>query len=567
MMQTFRKSMRLILFIVVAAFALLIFFEWGLNVTGIRATPETDIAKIDGNPVSYTDYLKYVQSKENETKGITRDEIWSEMIEEIVWGNLIRKERLGTTDDEIWAIIRSNPPREIYESEHMKNEKGEFDYKKYLELLSLPQSRQWLMEYEYRIRRELPREKLRSLITTMGWVSPFEDSVTIVKLTTIYSFSFISMPLFRARPLAQITDEELSDYYNKNIKDFLFPSSKILKYIFFERRPSAADTLEAREKIEDFVERIKEGEDFLKVAEEVSDDSIIEQKFSEEIELLPYVANIYKNLKNGEISEIFKGPNGFEIIKKVKKGMIYRVKTNIEVSRATIEDIYDKIEVFKEAVKERGFDVAAEELGIPVRKTMPMNPEKVNFPLRNTDGLAKFLLSKNINEIAGPFSSLGGYYLFAVDSVIPQQKQDFDELKPMVKARYEREKYKEVMADYLQNIYNQLTSGKTMEDITSRDTLIILQTNIKNLNIDQIKTQYGLEFAGACARLQTKQISLPVITDWAGYIIRVDSISIVPFDSTMISSLQIERQMRLGGLTQTIFTPKKIVDNRDKFFE
>jgi hypothetical protein len=169
MMQKLRKKTRLVLFIALAGFAMLIFFQWGINVTGIKTDQKTDIAKIDGIPISYRNYIRFVQTHERERKGISRDEIWAEMIDQIMWTSLLRKERIRVTDEEIWTIIRNNPPREIYESEYMKDENGEFDFNKYFELLRSPQSRQWLLQYEYSLREQLPKEKLRSLIATMTW--------------------------------------------------------------------------------------------------------------------------------------------------------------------------------------------------------------------------------------------------------------------------------------------------------------------------------------------------------------------------------------------------------------
>ncbi len=568
MMQNLRRNTRLILFIVLAAFALLIFFQWGLDITGIKTGEETDVAKIDGTPVPYTQYLRYAQSMENERRGISRDEIWQSMIEEIVWNNLAKKEKIRITDDEIWQIIRSNPPRQLYESEYMKNEKGEFDYNKYLELLKSPESRQWLLEYEFNLRRELPKEKIRSLITTMGWSSPFEDSIIMAKQTTIYDISFISVLLFRLRGLLSISDEELIDFYNKNKKEFISPESKILKYVFFEKRPSNQDTTEARERLEDFIIRVREGEDFLTVAKEVSDDTVIQISFKDENEIPPYQAAVFKKLKNGEISEIFLSPMGFEVIKRVNKNLFYSVKTKIEVSPTTIGEIYDRITSFKETAEILGFDSTAREFNLTVHRTLPLSPERSGFPVRNQDALKKIITkTKNKKEIFGPFSSIGGYYLFVLDSIIPQKVLDPINNKQVIQARYERTKLKEFAREYLNALYNQLALGKTLEQLAAVDTILSFQNDIKGMSLAQIESRYGQEFAGVVGQLEQGQISKPLVTDWAGYIIRCDKKISIPFDTTMVSYLQMARQMRLQYLSQKIFTPKKVIDNRDKFFE
>lgn len=570
MMQNFRRNTRIILFIVVAAFVLLIFFQWGLDITGISEHKEINIAEIDGVPVPYTDYLRFIQNKEKESRGISRDAIWNLMIDEVMWNNLIKKENIRAVDEEIWAIIKNNPPKQIYESEYMRDSAGNFDYNKYLDLLKAPQSRQWLLEYEFNLRKELPKEKLRSLIFTMAWASPFEDSIMMSKQMGIYDFSFLSLPLFRIRSKIDINEEDLKKYCTAHKKDFTYPESKVLKYVFFERVPSHDDTTEARERLEDFLLRIKEGEDFLTVAREISDDTLIEKRFKNESELMQYEAEVYKKLKDGESSNIILSSRGFEVIKRIHKGYIYSVRVNINVSSSTLADLNDRIESFKVSAKETDFEDAANDFNLKVNKTHPLNPEKINFPVRDQEGLAK-VLRKTLkpNDIIGPFSSFGGYYLFTLDSIIPGKilSLDNDNDKNIIRARYEREKLKTLLGEYLNDVSNQFMSGTTLEQLAQKDTLLYLQSGISNLSLADIETKYGIEFAGVLAGLEPGQTSKPLLTDWAGYIIRCDKKSVLPFDSTMVNYLQYRRQIRLQNLSQSIFTPKKIVDNRDKFFE
>jgi len=302
------------LFIALAGFLLLIFFQWGFNIMGIGEERETDIAIVDGTPVSYTEYLRFAQQKEMEYRGISMDDIWMLMIEEVMWQKLVQQEEFGVTDEEILIMIRGNPPRDIYESEYFRDENGEFDHNKYLELLRAPQSRPWLIEYERNLRKELPREKLRSLLATLGWVSPYEDSMLIAERTTRYDVTVLMLAYFRVRKLFTISEEDARAYYNRNREKFSRPESKILKYIFFERKPSSYDTTEAREGIEDFIARLEEGEDFLAVAQEMSDDSVIVREFEGETGLQPYLQDVYSGLKNGAVSGVIQGPHGYEML-------------------------------------------------------------------------------------------------------------------------------------------------------------------------------------------------------------------------------------------------------------
>jgi len=566
MMQTLRKKTRIILFIVLAGFAALIFFQWGFNIMGIKEQKETNIAEINGTPISYREYLRFYESKKQEQRGTSSEDIWNLMIEEFMWQDLVRKERVGVNDKELWEVIKSNPPQAIYESEYMQDENGKFDFNKYYELLRSPQSRSWLLSYESDLRRQIPKEKVRSLLSTFGWVSPYEDSIEVLKQTTKYNIASLSIPIYRARGLLNLSEEDLRTYYKKNKEKFKEPERRVLKYVFFPKRPSHYDSLDARERLEDFLLRIEEGEDFLTVAREVSDDTSIVISFEGEAGLKPYLMRVYKKLKDGEVSDIIQASRAFEVIKRVRKGLVYKVRANIEVSATTRGEINDKIISFKEAVQEIGFDSAAAEIELPVSSTHAIAVENLTFPVRDKERLRKFLSKVKKGEVGGPFSSIGGYYLFTLDSMIPEHYPAFEKIKGKVEATMERELLKETVKDRLERAYEELVSGTAMEEVAARDTLLYFSYS-RDINLGQIQVRYGGEVAGLVFGLEQGQISRPLMLDWAGYIVRCDKKEVSPFDSTMLTYLQMKRQVRLEQIWMKVFTPQEIKDNRDQFFE
>ncbi len=566
MMQALRKKTKYVLFIVLAGFALLIFFRWGLDVTGVRNVREKNIGEIDGVSIPYTDYVRFARQKLQGSRGISRDDIWQSMVEEIVWNNLLKKEKITVSDEEVWAVIRNNPPREIYESEFMKDENGEFDYNKYYELLRAPQSRPWLLEYERSIRRQIPREKFRSLLSSFGWVSPYEDSILVEAQTAEYSISYLGLPVNRAGHLLEISEQEMREYYASNMMEFTRPELKIFEYVFFERKPSVYDTMEARERIEDFIDRVKDGEDFLALAQEVSDDTSIVVEFENEAEIKPSLLDVYKKLKNGEMSGVVETTQGFEVVKRVERGVVHRVTMKIDVSQTTLGEIYDKIMSFKDLAQEWSFDSAGVDFELRVRKTFPLSSDNVTFPVRNQELLGEFVADAKMGEIGGPFTSFGGYYLFELDSIIPETHPSFEDVIPQVKAKIEREKIKEVIKQRLDEYHDRLIAGIPMENVASEDTIVTFHES-DAMTLEQIQMKMGAEFAGEVASLEPGQLSSPLVTDRGGYIIRCDEKTERPFDSTMIAELQMKRQVRLNMLTVDIFTPKQIKDNRDVFFE
>lgn len=568
LMQKLRKYIKYVLFIALVGFGALIFFNWGANIQGQRRNGETDIAVINNQEISYRYYLGYKQVKEQEIRGITDEEIWNLFLEDFMWQYLISKERIGVTDDELWVVIRSNPPQEVYEADFMQNEQGEFDYDKYLELLRSPQSRAWLLEYENNLRRQIPKEKLRSLFLTFGWISPHEDSFSLMWQTTFYNLRVLSIPLFTLRSMLQISEAESRVYFQEHTEEFETPEQKILKYVFFKREASSDDSLEARERLEDFQNRIADGEDFLTVAQEVSDDTAIVHEFEPDnpVAMKPYLLNVYKELKNGDMSDIIQASHGYEIIKRIKGGIVYKVRTDIRISMTTKADIYDHIEAFIAAAEDIGFDSAAVEMELVSRQTYPMSSDNVTFPVRDREGLTKYLSRAKKKRVEGPFSSIGGYYLFTLDSVIPASVPAFEGIRSRVEAQMERDALTTLVEKKLNNLYGMLIGNNPINAVIAQDTTVVYQER-QGVQLAWVQTALGAEVAGAVARMEPGQMSPPLFTDWAGYIVFCDNKQVIPLDSSMVFALQMKRQSRLEQIMINVFTPDKIKDNRDLFFE
>jgi hypothetical protein len=390
--------------------------------------------------------------------------------------------------------------------------------------------------------------------------------MAVVVQTNVYDIAYLQLPLFRARSLLEITDDELKKYYDGHPEDFMTNRMVIVKYIYFDRKPSSYDTLEARERIEDFIAQVEDGGDFLELALEASDDTSVVIEFSGAVGLKPYLMNVYNQLRNEEMSGIIPAPHGFEVIQRVEENMIYKMKVSIVVSEMTRGEIFDRIMSFKETAEVLGFDSTAQELEIPVRRTYPMEPDNITFPIRNPDGLKKFIKDAGPDEVSGSFASLGGYYVFAVDSMIPESQPEFEEVKPRVRVVMEKMRLKDIMHQKLDEASRILTQGTSMEQLAAEDTLFYFRQQ-NDIMLGEVLRTLGGEVAGAVMQLIPGQRSSPIVTEWAGYIVRCDSRSIQPIDSTMYLSLQMKRQARLQYISGMIFTPEEIEDFRDEFFE
>ncbi len=119
----------------------------------------------------------------------------------------------------------------------------------------------------------------------------------------------------------KVTDEEIKDYYDKNEDLYLTPERVRAKHILIEVKKGAhpAEVSNAWEKARKIRRRVLEGEDFSKVAMEVSDCPSGPQGgdlgFFQSGQMVPSFERAAFNLGKNEISDVVRTEFGFHIIK------------------------------------------------------------------------------------------------------------------------------------------------------------------------------------------------------------------------------------------------------------
>lgn len=110
----------------------------------------------------------------------------------------------------------------------------------------------------------------------------------------------------------KIEDQEIKDYFEKNKAEFENPVKVVASHILSSTQEEAEKTLQ----------RLKKGEDFAKVAREVSKDpsatrgGLIGEVMRNDLSDLPSFEQALFSLKTGEISTVVKTKIGYHIIKK-----------------------------------------------------------------------------------------------------------------------------------------------------------------------------------------------------------------------------------------------------------
>ncbi|MDR1773251.1 MAG: peptidylprolyl isomerase [Clostridioides sp.] len=126
----------------------------------------------------------------------------------------------------------------------------------------------------------------------------------------------------------KITEDEMKEYYNSHKdefkKDEVKASHILIKTIDENNQPlSDAKKKEAKKKIDDILKKIKDGEDFAKLAKENSEDSSAasggDLGFFSRGQMVQEFEDAAFNLKVGEVSDVVETQYGYHIIKVTDK--------------------------------------------------------------------------------------------------------------------------------------------------------------------------------------------------------------------------------------------------------
>ncbi|MEZ5362714.1 MAG: peptidyl-prolyl cis-trans isomerase [Bryobacterales bacterium] len=191
-------------------------------------------------------------------------------------------------------------------------------------------------------------------------------------------------------PTPEITDAEIELYYNQNRYRFESPERVLARHILFMTtnpddpggKQLEGEALEAvRKKAEDALARVKAGEDFAKVAEELSEDPGTKGQGGNlgwvvRGAMVPEFEQPLFALSEGQISDVIKTPFGFHIIQAEKKDPP-QVRSLEDARQEIIADLtiekeqigrLERVDKVMTAVRNAGDDVeaVAKEMGLPV---------------------------------------------------------------------------------------------------------------------------------------------------------------------------------------------------------
>jgi peptidyl-prolyl cis-trans isomerase D len=596
-MRRYRKSLQVGLLVIIAAFvaSLFVLGSSGSRMNGGEARDR--VATVNGESIPIERFQRRYQSYLEAYAQMYRDRFSNELAERLglpqqVVGDLVQEalivqraqaEGLAVTDEELNARIHSLPPFQ---------ENGRFSLKRYQDILKRRGFNPAAFEGE--IRRELTRAKVESAVRGGVKVSEteLEQAFRMRREEVRAAWALIELgPLVAAAGatddeltayLAQhpdefrqpdrrrvqyvtlspksftptVTDAEVEKYYREHAKEFESPRQVRAAHVLVRVPETGGSEAEdkARTKITDVIRRAKAGEDFGKLAQQLSEDSATAPRGGDlglvsRGEVVPQFEQALFTLKKGEVSpEPVRTPFGFHAIKvtdiqeggrKPVKDVAGQIRNRLaaETADRAVKEKAEQIRPPLQAAKD--FMAEAKKLGLEPVETTMAKLDRVPG-LAGTDTLEEAAFALAQGGVSTPVTTPAGLVLLKVVATIPAGVPPLAEIKDKVTASVKRQKAEATALERAKQLAADAQSG----DFAAAAKKAGAVTG-ETARFSRAKPAERLPADAMMAALQTPagQVSAPVKAQQGDYVVKV--LERVPPD---MSGLGAERDKLLKEL-------------------
>lgn len=461
MLESLRKKQKIVIYIVAIVFIL------GMGAMGITEllTPKPFLGKVNGKKISLEMYQAKIQEIYNRysqmypdqpiddnTRKSLEGQAWQSLVDDILWDQNIKKNKIKVSEDDILTEMQNNPPQELMQNQSLQTN-GRFDKSKYLS--ALKNNPEFFVMMEDYVKSYLPRQKLQEKIKAKSGITIDSLKADYAKDNDTVSGKFIWFDYNLSEPVT-VSDAEIKAYYDKN-KETEFkkgPASR-MKYLAFEEKPSDKDFATVKKTADQIYNRVLKGEDFAALASEFSEDPGSKDKGGSLGEfgrgqMVPEFEQAAFSLAKGGISKPVKTNFGWHIIRadsvaaaspdaKMKASHILLA---VKASDETKELLDANAQKAAKLIKKKGIDAAAKELKMEAAESDWVAHDQDYIPgIGQNSALNEFMRKQKAKAVSEMVTDQQNRKIIA--QLLDNKKvyyEDFEKVKLRIKYQLEKEK-------------------------------------------------------------------------------------------------------------------------------
>lgn len=600
MMRDYARSLKVVLLIVVVVFILTsgVLFYWGSDPSG--GVPGNTVAVVNGEEIPFERFRRAQANTIAAYERMARQRLTPELAERLglsqqVVNELVTeavviqgaaKEGVLVSDDELRATIQQI--REFHEG-------GQFSREEYLKVLK--QLRLEPGEFESEVRRHLVRRKMETLIkqgvkvsdeeirqayrerherVRAAWayadVKPImatlqvadEDLEPYVKAHQA-QFSQperrkLQYVMVNPRKLAvTVSDAEAEAYYNEHAAEFEEPKRLRVAHVLVRVPPVGGSDAEnaAKAKVEDIVKRARSGEDFAKLARELSEDKASAVQggdlgFVGPGELVAPFEQAAFALKKGETSAPVRTPFGYHAIRvmDVKEGgrsplkeVAPRIKETLGAQKSEQAAQARADEVRATLLSAKEFPAEAKRLGLEAQEATFGRGDALGEAGRDPQ-LDETLFGLAVGGVSTPIKTAGGFAVVKVVQHVPAGVPPVAEIRERVVEAIKRERAERQVTDRAKALVAALGKGGDFATAAKADGFSTGTIPMFSRS-DPPKERGSLPGGVLMAALQTPagQVAEPVRADGGVYVVKTLERAAAAADGLEKERAELEKQV------------------------
>ena len=566
MMQTLRKYMKHIFWVVSIAFIATIVFSWGMGgfkdkTSGVE---QGIIGIVNGRKIQYQEFAQTVSQRLEllkEDQGSSdipeyrirsiRDEVWESIVQNILYAQEIKRLGIQATPEEVVFQLRNNPPDFIRSIEQFQTD-GEFDMTKYQQALSDPRNYDQWIPVENILRGSIPMQKLQQYVLSTIRITDEEIKEAYLRENQKVNAKYIFFdPTNISLENTDVSDSEIQAYYKEHLEEYRVPEKRKIEYVLFEGKPSAEDSSQTWEDSYNIMERLKAGTDFEELAKESDDEGTRDKGgdlgfFGEGDMVKPFEEAAF----SAKIRD-FVGPvetqHGLHIIqvlaRKFEAGKTKvharHILLKFKTSPETYDDLNNRADYFYDELtltKGRQFTQLAEQEDLIVQET-PLFQEGSFVPgIGMASRLNYFAFREKLLWVSPPITLGENIVIFRISEIQKPQSRPIEEVEPSIRNILQREKQKNKSGDSCRQVWEKINGGLDFEQAALEDSLDIRETGPCGLLSYISGIGRDPHFAGAAFRLNVGEISGPIEGERGYYLIQM--IDRMDFDELIFDAVK-----------------------------
>jgi peptidyl-prolyl cis-trans isomerase D len=552
MMQTLRKYMKHVMWIVAVAFIGTIIFSWGMGgFKTRRSMAETGVVgSINGDQVMYQQFAQMVEDEvkrvreQEKTEDLSeyrrsaiRDQAWQQLVREKLLSLEVQRQKIAATPEEIVFYMRNSPPDFVRSAEQFQTN-GAFDPQKYQDALSDQRNFQAWIPVENYFRSVIPLQKLQQNVIATVRVSEAEalDAWRMDNEKVNVKYVFFD-PSRTPVDNPMISEDAVKKYYKSHEKEYREPELRKIRYASFEIKPTAEDSSQTRSDCMDIIRQLRGGADFSELAKEYSEDKSNAENggdlgFIAKGSMVKPFEDAAFGAKIGEIVGPVQTPFGLHVLKvsarKKEKGEIQvqarHILLTYKTSQESIESINNRAEFFADEVqktKGKGFEEIASQENVAVKETAQFRKGGFIPGIGLAARVNHLAFSEKKGWVSQPVSSDPNVIVFQIIDIQKERIKPLADVKASIEDALRIEKQKASALAAAGAFRQKLQAQESLESLAAGDSLAVQETGFFSALGYIPVIGRDMKFSAAAFKLKPGEISQPVEGARGAYIIRL----------------------------------------------